>query len=241
MFSHMPAPYDPARAEAFLVRLREGVAVHRLTARAGQPGGLPRGVYRHWMLTRADFAEEVRRVIAVYAPEHARRRREPRTPWDPDLADRVLLHVIRGGSPWITDTAATGLPGRWTLVRWRREQPDFDAEMTAARRIANRRRGRARAAARAEALTDDIVDRIVTGDCLATLAREPGFPALRTLLKWVATNPDFALAVDRASFDRNDWFRDQLLTLPPGASEARQRAIVRRWGQLQNRPGRKWR
>ncbi|RAK59880.1 hypothetical protein DJ021_08705 [Phenylobacterium hankyongense] len=228
--------FDEAAAKALLARLAAG---EPLTVVLRDPAMPSRNVVRHWRATQGEFQGEVHRLLA--AQDRARKARHGQSrhrPWDARLADRILVAVTRGAPLQKLLTADPALPCRNVLIRWRREQPDFDQGLRAAVAVGQRRRGRA-AAGCTPALTELIVARIREGASLASLSREPDMPSKATLYGWIATRPDFAGEVIKACEDREDWYGDQMLIAAEAGDPAT--ALARRHARLQNRPGRKWR
>jgi len=232
---------DPAKAEAFLARYRTGEPIHRILADPAMPS---RPVLDYWRATQALFAEEVHRLKGVHEPNRLRglRRVKTPTPWDADVADRILVRLVRGeGLKAMLDTDPT-LPGLGVVARWRREQPEFDAELRAAIRIGRRRHGPA--AGRCARLTETIISRIAEGASLCSLGKEPDMPCRETLYRWVRERLDFAVEVAAACEAREEWLADQILaiaeTATPGtvtATRQRMAPLNRQLARLRHRPG----
>ena len=139
------------------------------------------------------------------------------------------------------------LPCRVVVYRWRKEQPEWDGALKTAFRWGRRARGHPGALGTPE-MTEAILDRIVMGESLRSLAREPGMPAAGTLYSWIAKRADFADEVAQACEWREDWYLDQMTLIAEEAgamsgADLRRRLgpLAQRRARLQNRPGRKWR
>jgi hypothetical protein len=197
----------------------------------------------YWRATQGEFGAECLRLINVHRAARLEAMRKPGRTWDPALADRVLLHVGRGHSYRRLRRLDANLPGGWVIDRWRREHPDFDADL----RVNMAAGRRARAPARMAAALDTLRHGIIQGESLQSLAGRDGLPCRATLYNWTARSPDFAREIAQACDHREDWYTDQLQILADeaehiGLAEARRRAapIIRRLGQLRARPGKKW-
>jgi len=133
---------------------------------------------------------------------------------------------------------------RLKVYRWRKEEPEWDRAMRKAFGWGRRARG----GLRSPELTDRIVARLVQGASLRSLAQEPGMPAAGTLYSWVSRDADFAAEVAQACDWREDWYEDQMQMIVDEAGPIGVQALRRqlsplavRRGQLQHRPGRRWR
>lgn len=233
--------FDEARAQAFLARYRAG---ERIDAILRDPAMPSRKVLDRWRATEAPFGEEIERLKAEREPERSRGLRRVKTPapWDGAAADRVLIQLVRGVR--LRDLYATDptLPRPGVVARWRREQPEFDAEVKASIRIGFLRRSTA--AIRCERLSEPIALRIVEGASLHSLSREAGMPHARTLYRWFAEHPAFAAEVDAACDERRYWYMDQVLDIAGAATaetvalaRARMSPLLRQLGRLEHRPG----
>jgi hypothetical protein len=96
------------------------------------------------------------------------------------------------------------------------------------------------------ALQGEITGRIVEGASLRSLAAEPGMPAYRTLVSWIAKRPEFARAVAAACEDRDEWYTDHILMAGEAVAALGVRAMdraaspwVKQQARLRHRPGRK--
>jgi len=230
--------FDEAVAAAFLARARAGEPINSLLREPGMPG---RRAYRTW-LAQAPFAE------AIFALRQRRdqalglRGRRRRRAFDAAVADRIVLAVHHGASLGQALSRIAEAPSLPVVRRWRREQPEFDAELRVVFAVARRQQG-ARVGC-TPGLTDRIVDRIVEGGSFASIGREPGMPSRQTLRRWVRVRPEFAEAVAWACDAREDWYHDQIQMIaeeatPGTAKETRRRMgpLLRQLVRLRHRPG----
>ena len=141
---------------------------------------------------------------------------------------------------WLEDVL-TGDPelSCWeTMMRWPREQPEFDRVlqmMISARRAAMK--------PVPELVVEDVVDHIVEGGSFASFSRLRGAPSQGTLRRWMR-DPNFAEAVAQACEWREYWYQDQIedivTRMPPGPVREMNRAIgplLRQLVRLRHRPG----
>lgn len=229
--------FDEAQAQALLIRLRAGEPITSILRDPAMPS---RRVYARWRATQAPFQEEIHRLNADKAARGMARQLNPRRAFEPALADRIVTRVAGGEPLQGLLNSAAGLPCRNVVIRWRKEQPDFDQALHIAIRIGRRRaRTQGRFTPR---LTARIVDAIRQGESLASLGRRRGMPCASTLYTWVRTDQAFAAEVAAASQDREDWYADHILMASeePG-SAAKVAALRRRRARLQHRPGKRWR
>jgi hypothetical protein len=115
-------------------------------------------------------------------------------PYDEALAQRVLDRIARGAllrDLWRDPT----LPTRGDLQRWRHADPAFEARL---REAVNRARGR-RMTTYDEAVAETICLRLIAGESLRGICRDPAMPSIMTAYEWRRTQPafDHALAVAR--------------------------------------------
>jgi hypothetical protein len=232
--------FDEGVAAAFLAAARAGARVRSLLGRPGMPSAR---AYRYWCATQGEFAAavaELRRRRNAAIERHGRARWRP---FDPVLADRIIVRLHAGARLDAVLAADPALPSRPTLRRWRRQQPEFDRVLRMIAAAWRRRRAAARSFT--PAFGEAVIARIIEGASFNSLSREAGMPSRGTLRRWMAARPDFAEDVARACVDREHWYNDQILMLgdgatPAGANAARRRigALKRQLVRLRNRPGR---
>lgn len=226
---------DPARTEPFLARYRAGETIADILRDPAMPSWK---VLTYWRATDGAFAEAMGLVKASRAEERLRGIRAAKTPWafDEAAADRALVAMLKGARLKDLPGGDRSMPGRTLIARWRREQPDFDAEVRAV--FAHRRARHGRAARSCAALTDRIVEAIVQGHSLHSLSHQPGMPCANTLYRWFRERPAFARAVSEACHDREGWYLDQICDLAETATAANQRDVARRMSRLNHQMGR---
>lgn len=229
--------FDEAKGHALLTRLRAGEPITQILRDPAMPS---RRLYAYWRATQAPFAEEIHRLNQIRAAARAQRGRDRRRHFDPALADAIVVRVSRGQPLEAMLNAASGLPCRGVVARWRRMQPEFDQALRIAIRIGRRRVWMTGGCT--PELTQVIADEIRQGESLSSLGRRPDMPCASTLYAWVRKQPVFAAEIAQACEDREDWFTDQVMMLADGPGEMKDRyrqiaALKYRLGRLQNRPG----
>lgn len=166
-----------------------GATLDRL---AGRPGWPSRQTVYRWTLDSPDFARRLkeargwRRGLGVQAGPV----------FDAALADAFLLRVRRGESVRAL-VRLEGMPNRDRLSRWKRERPDFAAELEAAVRFSHGLRPLAWARFD-EAMADGIVARVAAGAPLPQVLADPALPGETAVRRWRAREPDFDKALRTA-------------------------------------------
>lgn len=234
-----PAPFDDAVAAAFLARARAREPINSLI---GQPGMPDRATYSYWKAVDAPFHEAVALLVERRDQELGQRGRGRFRPFDPALADRILVRANRGERLADILAADPELPSLPVVRRWRRQEPTFRKVLGLALRAAQRRRAALRGCT--PAMRAAVIERIVMGGSFASIGREPGMPSRQTLRRWTRASRDFADEVAQACEDREDWYMDQIVMLAaaagPGTAGIMRRRIgrlKRRLVQLRHRPG----
>lgn len=215
--------FDEAKAKILLARLAAGEGIVSILRDPAMPS---RRVYAYWRATDGAFQAEVHRLNGVRAASRDERNRRRFRPFDQALADRIVARVGRGDPLERILNAANGLPSRNVVIRWRREQPDFDQGLRIAVRVGRVQR-RAAAAAAWTARAQAVCDAIREGDTLNEASHRPGMPSAATLYAWMRTRPAFAAEVREALADRQDLHFDRLLMLAetPEMARANRREI----------------
>lgn len=192
--------FDPARAARLLERLAAGEPIPAILADPAMPS---RRAYAHWRATRPHFAAEVARLNALKQAAKVARCKARTRAFDRRLAHTLVARVVFG--TLLRDAPET--PCGAVLARWRRERPDFDAELKDAIAFARARRRRPGTATpeRVEAIWRRVLD----GDTLATIGRQPDMPCRTTLYAWMRRNPVVRDAVAQALYFRRDLLNDQ--------------------------------
>jgi len=199
--------FDAAVASAFLARRAAGETVRSLLGKPGMPS---QRAYRHWRLTEPSFQAALWRLRgARYAVRSSTGHGRWRA-WDPALADRITLRVLKGAILRRLLAADPSLPSLAVVARWRREVPAWDETLRTAMRVGRDARGRrvgrpggvgpggavyGGGGRCAPGVADAVISRVLAGASLRAVAREPGMPCARTLYRWMARRPEFAEAV----------------------------------------------
>lgn len=234
--------FNAALAGALLRRIRLGEPLKQLLREPGMP---TRWTLDAWKRQNSAFAADLEAAKALVSPYHRRYgRRRSRMRFDPAVADRIMLAVLRGGTLRQLCQDPT-LPSPLGLERWRRADPEFDAALRSATKIGRRPRGRARtAAACTPEITKRVASRIAGGASLHSLSHEPGMPNLTALYRWVRTQPAFAAEIAEACEFRDWMLAEQASeiaeTLAPVDLKAARRAVSainKKLGQLSPHPG----
>lgn len=222
--------YDEARAEALLLKVRQGHAVRDLVRR---PEGPNRERLNDWKRQRPEFAA----ALVEAARFSASLRRHRWAPYDEATADRLVLRVSQGEA--LRDIVKEPqAPSRETVERWRRAEPGFAAALKTAALSGLRRKmgGRRRST---PAVIAKVAAHIRRGGSLRSASRLKDVPHRVTLYGWMRTRPEFAREVEAAKRERDARLLDEGLeiaerTTPEtvAADRARFAALRQRFGQL---------
>lgn len=188
-----PFAYPRAEMQARAIeRLEAGASMRVLEALPGFPR---RQTLHSWGKDDPDFA---RRLSAARAWGKGQRVSATAGPvFDAGRAEAFLVKVRRGEAVKELVKRPQG-PKRLLLDRWRRERPDFDAELKAAMWSARRLHGRQRGWPYDEALADRIILRVSRGETLPELMKDAGMPGKAALERWRRGHPEFAGALKLA-------------------------------------------
>jgi hypothetical protein len=232
--------YDEEVAAAFVARLAAGARMDALMRAPDLPG---RRTVAYWRATGTAFAGDVARLVAEKGQAKAARLRGRYRPYDPVIGERIYVRLWKGEGLRAVLRSEAAFPSRAVLARWRRENPEFDAQLRFVLGGWRRKRGRARTLW-SEALQDEIFALIVQGHSLRSLSRLAGMPSQKALYNWCRERPQFAAMVERACVYREDWYHDHMLEAAeravPGEVAAAKREIGRLSKQLtrlRKRPG----
>jgi hypothetical protein len=207
--------FDEAKAKVLLARLAAGESIMSIIADPAMPTW---PVYTYWRANQGEFAEAVHRLNKFKWEARAARAAAAFRVFDPVVADRVVLAIMRGARLRPPTAIHPDFPGLATLARWRREQPDFDQTLRKAIRIGRRVR---KAAGPPPAMVDKILDRLSEGLSLHQVSLRPGMPCAQTLYAWRRRHPAFAATVASAyAFTRER------------REDARREAIMARFPEL---------
>jgi hypothetical protein len=219
--------FDEAKAAAFLARARAGERIHDLLREPGMPS---RGTYDRWRTAQAPFAEAAFALLQRRNAQLRERALGARRAFDQALADRIIVRLNKGMRLEDILLADPELPCWETMMRWRREQPEFDGVL---RMIMAARRRAVKPVP--EPVVEEVTDHILLGGTFLSFTRLPGAPSYGTLRRWMR-DPNFAAAVARACEDREDWYYDQILIASepdaPGSIREKARAVGRLKRQL---------
>jgi hypothetical protein len=219
--------FDEAKAAAFLARARAGERIHDLLREPGMPS---RGTYDRWRTAQPPFAEAAFALLQRRNAQLRERGRAGRRAFDQALADRIIVRLNQGAPLEEVLTSDPELPCWETMMRWRREEPEFDRVL---RMIMAARRRAVKPVP--EPVVEAVVEHIILGGSFLSFTRLPGAPSYGTLRRWMR-DPKFAAAVAAACEDREEWYHDQILMASerdaPGSIRERERAVGRLKRQL---------
>ena len=171
--------------------------------------------------------------------------------YDGETAQAICARVAAGESLRAICREA-GRPHRTTLAGWRLAHPEFAEALACAQataRLAARARNRAARLAAGRRpkparggrdctyrpeIGRAICARLMAGESLTAIARDPAMPSYATVMAWVSRHPEFEDAYAAARAVQADWFfdeaRDVALAARPGTVAAdRLRFDVLRW------------
>lgn len=113
--------------------------------------------------------------------------------YDPAVANRLLLRILAGEELrdlWRDQT----LPSRYTLIAWRRDQPEFAATLRAAVNFARSQVRIARSPYGPDT-EEEIFERLLSGRPMRSICQDADMPKWTTVLSWLRTRPDFRQGV----------------------------------------------
>ncbi|WP_374469141.1 hypothetical protein [Phenylobacterium sp.] len=235
---------DAAKVREILRRVAAGEKLHLILQKT--PGMPSRETIKHWRGQDLFFDSELR---SIWSRRREGVARKPVRAFGQAAADKILIRSGRGGKLRDILRSDKAFPCLAVLERWRREQPEFDAELKVCMRFGKA----ARKKAQVDALKPDIVDALLEGGSLRSLARgwaaagRRDRPSLRTLYNWVATRPDFAGSLALACRMRDEMLIDRLCEAAMAVTSQNvaemqpevKRAMARQ-GRLARGLGRKW-
>lgn len=214
------ARVDPVRAAEVMRRLAEGERMHAVLGRGGMPS---KRTWKLWLQNAPDLAEA--HFIAKRDARFARgaiRSRKAHRDFDPAIADRIVARCYAGATLRRLREAVPEAPSMPVLTRWRREQPEFNRALKIVLRLAHAHRQRTRLCN--DAMIEAITDRVLAGETLRAIARDPAMPCGTTLNTWSHTRPDFYVALEAALRLRADMLADDAVDEAeagrPGAAKA---------------------
>lgn len=197
-------PFDAARAEALLERVRQGEALKDLLRGPPFPR---RRTLDHWKKLRPDFAQ----ALAAAVGDPARPRKAWTRPYDEAVADRIICRLSAGGR--LSEVLREpGMPGVHVLARWRQARPDSDHAVRMGFLAGRRRRRRALP----PELAAKICRRLEKGATLDSLGKD--MPHRVTLQRWMRQDAALAQQVRTAGWLRDQPLADEALTLAEQAT-----------------------
>lgn len=119
--------------------------------------------------------------------------RKPRVPFSAEIAWRIW-RGLNEGQGLRRLCRQPGMPTRATVMRWLRERPDFAATAQALRRMGGLD-GVGLPSGFRNGIGDVILDRLVAGEPLRTICRDPDMPSRSTVHTWMRLNPEWAQAM----------------------------------------------
>jgi hypothetical protein len=189
-----PFAYPRAEMQARVIERLEAGAPMRVLER--QPGFPSRQTLYRWGVADPDFA---RRLDRARAWGRGLRTSAAAGPvFDAPRAEALLLAVRRGAAVRDLVRRPEG-PNRELLNRWKRERPDFAAELVEAARLAKRVRDWEPKWPYDEGLADRLVLRAMRGETLPQLMADPAMPGKAALTRWRRRHPEFAGALRMAA------------------------------------------
>lgn len=91
-----------------------------------------------------------------------------------------------------------------------------------------------------EEVAAEICDRLVNGESIRSITRDPRMPCWTAVYKWIKGRPDFAERYNQARIDAADTFADQLLEIADDTSgdpiRDRLRLDARKWIAARMKP-----
>ncbi|HEY8571602.1 hypothetical protein [Phenylobacterium sp.] len=171
--------------------------------------------------------------------------------YSPELGWAICARVAAGESLRAV-CLSPGMPHRTTVRNWTETKPEFAQALAAAqrsRRVAWRMRDRARAAARraqpppakggrpctyTREMGEEICWRLMNGDSLIAIARDPQMPCAGTIYGWLKRHPEFEDMYARARGFLADYLCDEVREValdatPETVSADRLRFDALRW------------
>lgn len=150
-----------------------------------------------------------------------------------------------------------GMPCTSTIYRWTIIYPDFKRELVAAQRVARRAKAQAQRARWAEAdaakrwrwtrrawnygysreLASEICYRLVLGESLVGICRDPHMPQARAVYSWLREHEDFAELYSHARGAQRDGLEDEVTAIFNRLTRATRRREKRWFKHLRRQIG----
>lgn len=118
---------------------------------------------------------------------------KPRVPFSPQVADRIC-GAFEEGRGLRRLCREPGMPTRASVMRWLRHRRDF-AEVAGFMRWMSGLDRVGRPSGYRGDLDDAICQRLLAGEPLRTLCRDPAMPSRSTVHTWMRRDPEFARGV----------------------------------------------
>jgi len=190
------APPYPARnhlEDQVVQLLEQGRSLHHIETLPGMPS---RMTIHRWAKARPEFAERMAEARAVARGRAAVLLADGG--FDAARAEAFLDRVRAGDAVRDLVRRPEG-PHRELLDRWKRAQPAFAAALATAVRFAHAGRSeRALGWPFDEAVADRIILRVIRGEALPVLMKDPALPGRDALRRWRRRHPDFDAALKAA-------------------------------------------
>ncbi|WP_293679754.1 hypothetical protein [uncultured Phenylobacterium sp.] len=121
---------------------------------------------------------------------------KPRVPYSPHVVDRICAGLEEGrGLRRLC--REPGMPTRASVMRWLKTRPDFADVAALMRRMSGLGRAGRPSGYRRD-LDYAICERLLAGEPLRTVCRDPAMPSRSTVHAWMRRDPEFARAIDMA-------------------------------------------
>ena len=125
------------------------------------------------------------------APQPWRGRRRGPVAYSHRLA-RAIASRVADGESLISICESAGMPHENTVGVWLKRHPRFATLVEAARTAAGPRARAAQLSSFCQATADLVLERMIEGETLTGICRDPAMPSFSTVYRWTRTFPDFA-------------------------------------------------
>jgi hypothetical protein len=188
----MDRPFDRAGIERRLCEaIERGWTLQGLAAEPGFPS---RQTVWRWSRTSPRLAQA---LAAARDWRRGMRKEAEAGPCFSAAQAEVLLARLRRGASLGELRRTPGFPDRRRLARWKRERPDFAADLGFALRVSRRLRAGLRQVYD-EPAADRVICALNAGARMAEVVGAPGLPRARVVAGWRRRRPDFDHAVRMA-------------------------------------------
>ncbi|HEY8571559.1 hypothetical protein [Phenylobacterium sp.] len=149
---------------------------------------------------------------AYLEPEGLRRRRTKYICYSDEVA-RAFLRRIISGEAVISICRDAEMPSEMTLRRWRKQMPEFARRMDLAKQASGRLFKEGGQTIFCEATAAMIFDRLLDGEGLKSICRDPAMPSLHAVYRWLREREDFREAYRLARTVQGDALAEEGWTL----------------------------